>query len=92
MLLLRRQLAEAQLLAQRLTLGIAATGSPRVTVSIGVAEAHARLESVEQVIQRAEATLYRAKEAGRNRMVVAADIVPAWLVGTRSEADAPQAP
>ena len=47
---------------------------------------------LEQVIQRAEATLYQAKEAGRNRVVVAADMVPAWQVGTRSTADAPQAP
>ncbi len=71
-LLPRTQLAEAHALAERLTLRIAATGTPRVTVSIGVAEAHAQLESAEQVIRRADAALYRAKEAGHNRVVAAA--------------------
>lgn len=70
-LLPRTRLAEAYALAERLTLRIAASGTPRVTVSIGVAEAHAHLEGVEQVIRRADAALYRAKEAGRNQVVAA---------------------
>lgn len=43
----------------------------RVTVSIGVAE-HAAGEAVETLIARADAALYRAKQAGRNRVERAA--------------------
>jgi GGDEF domain-containing protein len=39
-----------------------------VTVSIGVAEPAARLQDVEQVIRAADKALYRAKQAGRNRV------------------------
>ncbi|MGH9544880.1 MAG: diguanylate cyclase [Terriglobales bacterium] len=39
-----------------------------VTVSTGVAEANARLRTVEQVIQAADKALYRAKQSGRNRV------------------------
>jgi diguanylate cyclase (GGDEF)-like protein len=39
-----------------------------VTVSIGVAESNARLRHVEQVLQAADQALYRAKQAGRNRV------------------------
>ena len=39
-----------------------------VTVSIGAAEPTARFRSVEQVIQAADQALYRAKQAGRNRV------------------------
>ena len=67
----RTRLAQAHALAERLTLRIAASGTSRVTVSIGVAEAHAHLEGAEQVIRRADAALYRAEEAGRNQVVAA---------------------
>jgi diguanylate cyclase (GGDEF)-like protein len=77
LLLPRTRLAEGHALAERLTLRIAATGTPRVTVSIGVAEAQAQTETVDEVIRRADAALYRAKQAGRNRVVVAGDAVPA---------------
>jgi diguanylate cyclase (GGDEF)-like protein len=87
-LLPRTQIAKAQPLAERLTLRIAGTGTPRVTVSIGVAEAHAKLESVEQVIRRADAALYRAKEAGRNQVVVAPRGVPAQEAADRSAVNA----
>ena len=43
----------------------------RVTISIGVTESHAG-ESVSDVTRRADELLYRAKEAGRNRVEVAA--------------------
>jgi len=43
----------------------------RVTVSIGVAD-HAAGEAVEALIARADAALYRAKQAGRNRVERAA--------------------
>jgi diguanylate cyclase (GGDEF)-like protein len=39
-----------------------------VTVSIGAAEPNGRYRSVEQVIQAADQALYRAKQAGRNRV------------------------
>jgi len=39
-----------------------------VTVSIGVAQPDARARSAEQVIQAADKALYRAKQAGRNRV------------------------
>ena len=39
-----------------------------VTVSIGVAEPGPRSRAVEQVIQTADKALYRAKQAGRNRV------------------------
>jgi len=77
LLLPRTRLAEGHALAERLTLRIAATGTPRVTVSIGVAEAQAQTETVDEVIRRADAALYRAKQTGRNRVVVAGDAVPA---------------
>jgi diguanylate cyclase (GGDEF)-like protein len=50
---------------------IAASGEPRVTVSVGVAEAMAHSETAEEVIRRADAALYRAKQAGRNRVMAA---------------------
>lgn len=48
------------------------TGAKRlkVTVSIGVAERSARLTRPEQVLKAADKALYRAKKAGRNRVVV----------------------
>jgi diguanylate cyclase (GGDEF)-like protein len=40
-----------------------------VTVSIGVAEPNGRRKTPEQVIQAADQALYRAKDAGRNRVM-----------------------
>ena len=71
------RLAEAHALAERMASQIAATGGPRVTISVGVAEAYVQSESPEEVIRRADAALYRAKETGRNRVVAAAGFVPA---------------
>ena len=76
-LLPRIRVAEAHALAERMAMQIAATGTPRVTVSVGVAEAQVQSESPEGVIRRADAALYRAKHAGRNRVVAAASFVPA---------------
>lgn len=42
-----------------------------VTVSIGVAECDARLRTPEEVIEAADQALYRAKDAGRNRVEIA---------------------
>ncbi len=64
-------LVEAHVLAERLTTQIAASSQPRVTISIGIAEAEARSETPEAVIRRADEAMYRAKQAGRNRVVEA---------------------
>ena len=45
-------------------------GAPGMTVSIGLAEAVAG-DTVESLVARADAALYRAKEAGRNRVATA---------------------
>lgn len=42
---------------------------PRITVSIGVAQ-HQHDEATESLLKRADAALYRAKDAGRNTVVV----------------------
>ena len=76
-LLPRIGVAEAHALAERMATQIAATGKPRVTVSIGVAEVQVRSEDADEVIRRADVALYRAKQAGRNRVVTAADLSPA---------------
>jgi PleD family two-component response regulator len=68
-LLPRVALAEAQ--------QIAASGTPRVTVSIGMAEVHAVSEEPDGVIRRADGALYQAKQAGRNRVMSAASLVQA---------------
>jgi diguanylate cyclase (GGDEF)-like protein len=67
--------SDAQALASRMAAHIAASSEPQVTVSIGVAEVHAPLESADQVMRRADAALYRAKAAGRNRVVVDPGVV-----------------
>jgi diguanylate cyclase (GGDEF)-like protein len=76
-LLPRIGLSEARALAERMTQQIAATGTPRVTVSIGVADVHVQVEDPDDAIRRADAALYRAKQAGRNQVVTAAAFVPA---------------
>jgi diguanylate cyclase (GGDEF)-like protein len=66
----------AQLLAERVRLAIAALEIPHgavtlgVTVSIGIAQL-APHEEFEMLYSRADAALYRAKTAGRNRVAVA---------------------
>jgi diguanylate cyclase (GGDEF)-like protein len=60
---------EAQALAERVAVQVAASGQPRVTVSIGIARCELGAEPAEGVIRRADAALYRAKQAGRNRVV-----------------------
>ncbi|MEO8059848.1 MAG: GGDEF domain-containing protein [Burkholderiales bacterium] len=73
----RIRLVEARALAERLTMQIAASGQPRVTISVGIAEAHVRSEAPEAVIRRADEAMYRAKQSGRNRVVDAVDAIAA---------------
>ena len=70
-LLSRVNEAEAHALAVRMAARIANSGEPRVTVSVGVAQAHPATEGSEDVVRRADAALYRAKAAGRNRVEAA---------------------
>ena len=52
---------------------LTSTGDLQVSVSIGVAEPTPKLSAVEDVIVLADKALYRAKQAGRNRVEVATD-------------------
>ena len=55
----------------------------RCTLSLGAAEAHVEMADVEDWVQQADAALYRAKEAGRDRLVTAPRVEVA-LPGTRT--------
>ncbi len=46
-------------------------GVGRVSVSVGVAVAHEADESIDELIERADRALYRAKRAGRDRVIAA---------------------
>jgi diguanylate cyclase (GGDEF)-like protein len=70
--------AEATLVAERIRAQVEslewAEPELRVTISGGVAEFGG--ESGDQLLQRADALLYRAKQLGRNRIVTQADLHP----------------
>jgi diguanylate cyclase (GGDEF)-like protein len=74
--------AEAKLVAERLRRSIAATtvatarGPIRLTVSIGIATS-AEDVPLSDMIQRADAALYKAKERGRNRVEIDHSTKPA---------------
>jgi diguanylate cyclase (GGDEF)-like protein len=70
----RMALGDALALAERMTLQVALGGEPRVTISVGVAEARVGHESAEDVIRRADLALYQAKRSGRNRVVADASL------------------
>lgn len=57
-------------IAERIRLQVLAAGLPvPVTVSIGIADGDPARDSLESVLDRADQALYRAKAAGRNRVV-----------------------
>jgi diguanylate cyclase len=69
-------LAGATEVAHRIRERVAALNSPdtpdvECTVSLGLAQAHAEMADVEDWIQQADAALYRAKAAGRDRFATA---------------------
>jgi diguanylate cyclase (GGDEF)-like protein len=72
-------LAGGAVLAERVRVAIeetaidvAADTALSVTVSVGVAALEGAAQTVEQLVERADAALYAAKDAGRNRVVSAA--------------------
>ncbi|GAB5071979.1 diguanylate cyclase DgcM [Citrobacter sedlakii] len=73
LLLPRTPLDDALLLAEAIRASVAKLtllGLPRFTVSIGVAQ-HEPNESLDDLFKRVDAALYRAKNAGRNRVLAA---------------------
>lgn len=69
------ELAGAMVIAERIRSAVAAsehaieTGSIRVTVSAGVSVLGPGIDKLEQLVDLADQALYRAKQAGRNRVV-----------------------
>ncbi|CAG0960800.1 putative diguanylate cyclase DgcQ [Phycisphaerales bacterium] len=70
--------AGAKAVAERLRASIAATPiqGVSITASLGVADNQRGRLTVEQVLQRADEALYRAKRSGRNRVELAGDPGP----------------
>jgi diguanylate cyclase (GGDEF)-like protein len=76
-LLLREiDLSGSQVVAEKLRKAIAddhADGLPTFTVSIGISMMTAEDRDIDDVLRRADAALYQAKESGRNRVAVELD-------------------
>lgn len=70
-LLPRCDAAAALQRAEGLRAAVAASGEPRLTVSIGSAAVTGGAETLEQALARADAALYAAKAQGRDRVVAA---------------------
>ncbi|MBA2338921.1 MAG: diguanylate cyclase [Pyrinomonadaceae bacterium] len=83
-LLPQTSLAEAEVIAERIRRRVERTRYPHgktqplgsVTVSIGISTFGAQTETAEAVIGAADEALYRAKEQGKNRIVLAAATPP----------------
>jgi diguanylate cyclase (GGDEF)-like protein len=68
-------LDEAVPMAERIRFEVEQEAFPvagQITISLGVAQFHSE-ESVDSLLKRVDAALYRAKQQGRNRVVVEAD-------------------
>ena len=65
-------LARAQQVAERIQAQLGMAEQPCCTVSIGIASHAPGDESLDSLLARADAALYRAKENGRNRVEIAA--------------------
>jgi diguanylate cyclase (GGDEF)-like protein len=66
---------EAVQLAERLRRAVAESDArqPRITVSIGIAQAEAGVTDISDLMKRADIALYDAKRQGRNRVATARD-------------------
>jgi diguanylate cyclase (GGDEF)-like protein len=64
----------AEAVAERLRKAVEAhkIGGVKVTASFGVAELDGTLRTGDELVEKADQALYKAKEGGRNRVVVAA--------------------
>lgn len=75
-LLPETELKDGRMIAQRLCEQVASMtiesmrGNVRATVSIGVAELNEETADLESLLEQADAAMYRAKRAGRNRISV----------------------
>ncbi len=68
-LLPETDLEQALNVAERIRLGLANSGEvPSCTASIGIAINNGQNDSVDSLLARADAAMYRAKETGRNRV------------------------
>jgi diguanylate cyclase (GGDEF)-like protein len=77
-MLLETTIVTAELVAERIRARVATEdfGTSRITVSIGLAEYPERGDTPEELIASADAAMYQAKGAGRNRVVVAGKSPP----------------
>lgn len=77
-LLVETPIAEASNIAERLRLAQMsdALEGREVTVSLGVSELLPDDRGIEDLLQRADAAMYRAKEAGRNRIELQVESPP----------------
>tara|TARA_R110001599_G_scaffold353873_1_gene601502 strand:+ start:24230 stop:25933 length:1704 start_codon:yes stop_codon:yes gene_type:complete len=71
-LLVETPLAEAHHIAERVRLAQMsdALEGRKITVSLGISELLANDQGIEDLLQRADAAMYRAKDAGRNRIAL----------------------
>ncbi len=84
--------AAERLRARIAALEIAALGGQRVTASFGVVQLEPGDDKVEQLLDRADRALYRAKESGRNRVMKSDEGLAARLRETARAGGQPPSP